>query len=294
MPDKTVILCQALDGQEVEVVYAIQIQIIDSFLWENVKNPITAIENMFLAQLRIIIKLFKADDTTSLKGSIAGMLSGERYLVWRRKSDGELLKSDAKSILAIKDDEDSYKQVLEETLDQVTREALVGYQENIAQGKNLVQYTITEQDEGGGERKTDYFAEIIPASTFDYQAVINEAKRVGARVESIAITDITPPEAVRKAAEEKQIEEFQGDAREIEAERHKRAALIKLGFNPDTEKPKDLDPLNYARWEKLVNDAMVQEGTAQKIIVESGSGGSPDLGDKLIAAANIASKKGGK
>ena len=277
------IKCQTLDEQEIELEQATQVRTFDPFKWKNVEMPDESIENTLLAQLRIIIALFKAEDLNSLKGAVAGMLLGREYLVWRNASDGELLRTSGRSVLSVESNPRKIKEILEKPTDEITRKCLTDYLSSLEgpDTGNVVKYQHQHGEHGP---KVLYFAEVIPSNIFDLQAVYTEAYRVGAEIQPPSIKDITPPKEVRDAATQKRVEELEGGARLEENLRHSKAALETLGLSANT-KPADLNPEQHAMWRALMDDQMVQEDKATKIIIDSGS--SSDIGDKILGAAQI-------
>ncbi|MBU1557800.1 hypothetical protein KKC45_02455 [Patescibacteria group bacterium] len=270
------ISCQTLDDQEVILEYAVQGRTRDPFLWENTEKPEESIENKLLSQLRIIVALFKEKEVNTLKGAVAGMLLGKEYLVWRN-SEGDLLRNSGGIVLAVPSNKKKIEEILSTPSDKITKRCLRQYLDNLEE---------INSGEADGSRE-NYSIETIPSVTFDLDAVWKEAKRVGGEIEPPSLRDITPPKKVREAAEEKRIEELQGDARREENMRHSQIALEVLGLPTDT-KVLDLDDKTYEKWRALKDDSLIQERKINKVTVNStGHKGGDDLSKNIVAAATL-------
>ncbi len=270
------ISCQTLDDQEVILEYADQGRTFDPFLWKNVEDPMGAIENKLLSQLRIIVSLFKEKEINTIKGTIAGMLLGKEYIVWRN-SNGDLLRNGGGTVLSVLANEEEMQKILDKPTDKVTKRCLTEYLKD-----QSVEIIVGSES---------YYPEMIPSNNFDLDAVWKEARRVGAEIEPPSLRDITPPEKVREAAEQKRIEELQGDARLEENMRHSQIALAVLGLPKDTN-VSELNEEMFAKWRALKDDSMIQEKKITKIKIDS-SNNQSDLGDKIITAATL-NRGGGK
>ncbi|MCK5021747.1 MAG: hypothetical protein KAR54_00660 [Candidatus Pacebacteria bacterium] len=263
---------QSLDDVMMETKWSFQIKIVDPYRWFNIEDPVLSIKNNFLEQLRIIQGLFNSSDYNQMRGVISGLLIGRTYYVCRTE-DGDLLKDKKGAIILT---------VLTGTDDEKA-EVMRSFQEE--HSSITTEYTAID-----GKKSCVW--EAIPPEIFDPSKVTDEVIRVGAEINSTSIIDVTPPEEIRKAGEEKRKEKLQKDARLEEVNTHTLYALTKMGkaFDDDREFWKKDD---WERFKEFSGEPRILEGKAKEIVVRhigSSSDENSNLGDSLIASQILQNK----
>lgn len=271
--------CLSRDKVEMSVAWSAQLQIENPIKWFDVKNPIEAITNKFLSELRIIIDLFVSTDFNQLKGVVSGLFSGKSYVVFRLP-DGYLLKDRYGNIIA------------EEVIDDDKDAAIANL---ISRTKTLPINRLTKdnkpfsfEDANGdpfnpSEEVRRETVEEIPPKTFRYEDLGEEATEVGAKIRSQAIKDVTPPPKIMAAWEEAEIERAQKKSRKRENEAHLGIALAIMGVKEDEDRS-DWSKEKRDYLERLMSNVRAQEKNSETIVRIIGEG---DIGDKLIAAATL-------
>jgi hypothetical protein len=263
----------SMDRVEMSVSWSSQLQIINPIKWFNTQEPKEAVVNKFLSQLRIATSLFVSTDLILLKGVVAGLFFGKTYVVFRLPG-GYLLRDRNGNIIA---------------------EEIIAGDKDTAISKLMEKATAIKnpfEDADGQifnpqEDVKEELVEIIPPSVFNHEDLNHEALRIGAKIQAPAIKDITPPPKISDAWEESEIERAQKKARERENEAHMSIALMLMG-KKEGEDRGNWSNKEWERFQQLMAVVRAQEKNNEKIVRIIGEG---DLGDKIIAAADIMREK---